>query len=247
MNNTKQIEDQRNYAALRKPLESGRQSPQNLAGNMVLAAVLQGGLYALEYYVFAYATDHPWKRQILTGHFWFTAILIALSLIYSLPVVYRRSEKVQYLVSILVSQNLFGITFYICALLLIAEETDSSAESMITFTWISLTFGLLVFLLVFARFIRKIRRGDYRDGSRQESMRETIEYKSYLPAATAAGLGIFFILQYVIRQNGWTDFDSLVFVLIGFGLFYVMLFVLPEQLVILYCKFRFKSFNYYTK
>ncbi|MFC7363858.1 MULTISPECIES: hypothetical protein [Bhargavaea] len=153
----------------------------------------------MEYYVFAYASDHPWKDQILSVHFWFTAILIALSMIYSLPVVYKRSEKVQYLVSIVVSQNLFGITFYICALLLIAEETDASAESMITFTWISLTFGLIVFLLVFARFIRKIRRGDYRDGSRQAAMREKFEYKSYLHAATAAGLGIFFILQYVIR------------------------------------------------
>ncbi|KZE38546.1 hypothetical protein AV656_06465 [Bhargavaea cecembensis] len=237
-------EEFRNYAVLRLPIESGRQSPQNLAGNMLLASFLQAGLFAAEYYIVGYSSGHPWKEQVLTGHFWFTAILIALSLLYSFPAVYRRSEKLQYLISILVSQNLFGITFYICAMFVATRGTEASAESMVNFTWISLLIGLLVFLLVFVRLIRKIRRGDYREGSRQEEMREQFEYKSYIPAATMAGLGIFFVLQYVIRQNGWTDFGSLLFALIGFGLFYAMLFVLPEQLVILYCKFRFRCFNY---
>src|SRR5690606_40043188 len=41
--------------------------------------------------------------------------------------------------------------------------------------------------------------------------------------------------------------DILLIIFVGMFLFYVMLFILPEQLVILYCKFRFNSFNYYTK
>lgn len=237
-------EELMNYAALRKPLESGRQDPQNLAGNMVLAAFLQAGLYAAEYYIVGYSSDHPWKEQILAIHFWFTAVLIALSLIYSIPAVYRRSERIQYLISILVSQNLFGFTFYICALFIATEETGAYRQSMVTFTWITLLIGLLVFLLIFVRLIHKIRRGDYREGAQQDRIREQFEYKSYIPAATVAGLGIFFILQHVIRQNGGTDLGNLIFLLIGFGLFYVMLFVLPEQLVILYCKFRFRSFNF---
>ncbi|MET3575080.1 hypothetical protein ACFFIY_04510 [Bhargavaea ullalensis] len=227
----------------RKPLESGRQSPQNLAGNMVMAAFLQAGMFAGEYFILGYTSNHPWKEQILTLHFWFTSILISLSLLYSIPAVYRKSEKVQYLVSILVSQNLFGITFYLCALFVAAEGAGVPDHSMVAFTLTSLLTGLLVFFLVLLRLILKIRRGDYREGGRQDMWRETFEYKSYVPAATAAGLGIFFILQYVIRQNGWTDLGSLGFLVIGFGLFYAMMFVLPEQLVIFYCKFRFSEFH----
>jgi len=232
------------YSALRKPLESGRQSPQSLAGNMMLAAFLQAGLFAAEYYIVGYPSRHPWKDQILAVHFWFTAILIFLSLLYSIPAVYRKSEKVQYLVSILVSQNLFGFTFYLCALFVATEGTGVSESSMVTFTLVSLLTGLLVFLLVFIRLMLKIWRGDYRENARQDMLRETFEYKSYIPAATAAGLGIFFILQYVIRQNGWTELGSLVFLVIGFGLFYAMMFVLPEQLVIFYCKLRYRNFNF---
>jgi len=36
----------------------------------------------------------------------------------------------------------------------------------------------------------------------------------------------------------------MIFIVIGIGLFWVMLFVLPEQLVILYCKIRFQRFNF---
>ena len=33
-------------------------------------------------------------------------------------------------------------------------------------------------------------------------------------------------------------------IFLAFLLYFMMMFVLPEQLVILYCKFRFKSFNF---
>lgn len=57
-------------------------------------------------------------------------------------------------------------------------------------------------------------------------------------------VGLLFILQYLVRTFGLADIESIVMVTLFILLFYTMLFVLPEQLVILYCKYRFDSFNY---
>lgn len=57
-------------------------------------------------------------------------------------------------------------------------------------------------------------------------------------------VGLLFILQYLVRTFGLADIESIVMITLFILLFYTMLFVLPEQLVILYCKYRFDSFNY---
>ena len=88
------------FAALRGPFESGRQSPKHLGDMLFLSIFLQGLMYALEYFVIADASIYPNKGKILTIHFWITLI------IYSIPAVYKKSQKIQYLVVILVSQNL---------------------------------------------------------------------------------------------------------------------------------------------
>lgn len=240
--------NEKDFEVLRLPLESGRQSPENLSGNLFLSVFLLAGLFALEYFVAASSTIHPWKEEILNTHFWFTLALCVLSLIYSIPFIYRKSERIQYLLSILVSQNLFGSTFYIMALFFIGKEgSKATPESLKLFTLGTVFFGFLVFALTFLRLYRKLRNGDYRIGSRQDELRNDFEYKSYLPIATVAGIGFFFVLQYVFRMLGGAAWESMSIIVFGFSLFYVMMFILPEQIVILYCKFRYKSFNLYGR
>lgn len=236
------------FIVFRRPLESGRQNPANLAGNMILASFLSAFMVGMEYFFAASGTAHPWQDEMLTVHTWFTGVLIGLSLILAVPTLYKKAEKLQYLVSILVSQNLFGLSFYIWALLLIAEEGNGmSAESILEVTRWTLTVGALVLVLTFIRLIVRIYKGKYREGSAQDEIRGRFEYKSHLPAAIVGGLGLFFILRYLITHTNSVGADILLIIFVGMFLFYVMLFILPEQLVILYCKFRFKSFNYYTK
>ncbi|WP_213422112.1 hypothetical protein [Bhargavaea massiliensis] len=230
---------------LRTPLVSGLQSPMNLSGILVLGAFLQAGLYALEFYVIGYSSAHPLKNGILKWHFWTSLILIGLGIVFALPIVYRKFERLQYLISIVFSQNLFGVSSYILALLAVTDiEAGLSDASLMTFTKVTLFAGIFVFLLTFLRYIWKIRKGDYRRESRSEQIRKKFEYKSSLPAAAVAGLGLFFILQYVLRNLGLGDPNQLIIIFIGFAVFYTMCFVLPEQLIILYCKLRFSSFNF---
>ncbi|WP_231633256.1 hypothetical protein [Numidum massiliense] len=59
-----------------------------------------------------------------------------------------------------------------------------------------------------------------------------------------ASTGLVFVLQYLIRSSGFAELDTIIMMGMFMLIFFTMLFVLPEQLVILYCKFRFKSFNF---
>ena len=235
------------FKVLRAPLESGRQRPAALAGILVLCAFLQALLFALEYFVAGDSTVYPYKEEILTVHFWFTVGLIVLSLIYATPAIYNRSGRIQYLLSILVSQNLFSLCLYISALFLIGKDGDgqgASTESLLNFTYITLAIGLLIFIVTFIRFYTLLKKGEYRKGSEKDKLRAKFEAKSYLPLASIAGLGLVYVIQYIARSSVINDLNVMVVIVIGIGLIFVMLFVLPEQIVILYCKYRFKSFNF---
>ncbi|ALC88197.1 hypothetical protein AM499_11715 [Bacillus sp. FJAT-22090] len=235
------------FIVLRGPLESGRQSPGNLAGTLILATFLQALLFSLEYFMAGKYTFYPYKDKILMVHFWITLAIIVLSLIYSIPAVYKRSGKIQYLLSILVSQNLFSFSFLISALFLIGmygEGKKPNSESLLDITFIILAIGLLVFITTCIRFYILLRKGHYRKGSKKDKMRSKFETTSYLPVAILAGLGIVFIIQYIARQSAIDDLNAFVTIVMGILLFFIMLFILPEQLVILYCKYRFKSFNF---
>jgi hypothetical protein len=240
------IED--DFEVLRAPLESGRQRPDALAGTLFLTIFLQALIFSIEYFMIRDATIYPYKDEVLTVHLWITVGLIGLSLIYAIPAIYNRSGRIQYLISILVSQNLFSISFLICALFLIGNDDGTgeivSSESMLNFTYIVLCIGLLIFIVTCIRFYVLLRKGEYRKGSKKDKLRGHFEAKSYIPIASIVGLGLVFVIQYIARSSVINDLNMIIFIVIAITLFFIMLFILPEQLVILYCKYRFKSFNF---
>jgi len=81
--------------------------------------------------------------------------------------------------------------------------------------------------------------------------RENMEYllKSYLPVIIAGSIGVLFIVQFLIRNINvdllTQGFEPLLVIILGPILFFTMMFVLPEQLILLYCKYRFEGFNFY--
>ncbi|MFJ7970337.1 hypothetical protein [Psychrobacillus sp. NPDC096389] len=235
------------FVVLRRPFETGRQSPGSLGFILILCIFLQTMLFALEYYVAADSTIYPYKDEILLIHFWISVGIIVLSIIYSIPAVYKRSGRIQYLVSILVSQNVFSFSIFISALFFIGKEGEEgkvTPESLLNFTITLLSIGLLIFIVTFVRFAILLRRGHYRKSSKKAEVRGRFETTSYIPAAVIGGLGIVFIIQYIARNSAIDDINVIVVIVGGIVMFFVMLFILPEQLVILYCKYRFKSFTF---
>ncbi|KAA0955562.1 ABC transporter ATPase [Sporosarcina sp. ANT_H38] len=222
---------------LREPLVSGRQSPNALGGALVLGVFMQILVYYLEYTVLGRMTNFPFKDQILTIHFWITVAIVILSVIYAIPLIYKRSQKTQYLVSILVSQNIAAVSFYICGLFLIGENQEIPGNSLLT-----LSFGVLLFTATVIRFSILLGKGKYR--SKRDELRAKFEKKTYIPAVIIGSTAFLFIIQFIVRTFNLADIEDAFLTVICFVLFYTMIFVLPEQLVILYCKFRFKSFNF---
>ena len=231
------------FAALRGPFESGRQGPGSLGGMLIFAIFLQALMFSLAYFVGGAESSYPYKQTILEVHLIITIILIMLSIIFGIPSVYKDFQKTQYFITILVSQNLFGLYAYISALLVIGSG-DTNKNSLLMFTFITILAGVLVFMITSVRFYILLKKGKYRSGSGRDVLRGKFEKKSLIPMGTIAGLGIVYIIQYAARNNFYKDADEMIIILIGPVLFYAMLFVLPEQLVLLYCKFRFDSFNY---
>ncbi len=168
------------------------------------------------------------------------------SLFYGIPAVYKGSGKIQYLVSILVSQTIFSITLFICELFFIEKNGGGMSvtlESLLSFTYSLLLLGLLIFIATSVRFYNLFAMA-VRKGSKKDELRGRFETKSYIPAAVLGGIGLVFVIQYIARTSAITDINIMVVIVIGVLLFFVMLCILPEQFVILYCKFRFKSFNF---
>ncbi|WP_376845225.1 hypothetical protein [Camelliibacillus cellulosilyticus] len=118
---------------------------------------------------------------------------------------------------------------------------------LIILTYALLAIGLLIFVLTCIRFYKLLKKGEYRKGSKKDFWRLKLEKGSLTPLMIGLGIFLVSIVNFLIRTDVFDHTDDImeiVFVFIGFLLFYTMLFFLPEQLVILYCKWRFESFNY---
>ncbi|SHM54821.1 hypothetical protein [Gracilibacillus kekensis] len=231
------------FYVLRGALESGRQSPQSFGGMFTLAIFLQALIVFLVHVVAGDESNLPYKTTIFIVHSIITIFIIILSGIFSIPSVYKKMEISQYFLSIIISQNLFGVSFYIATLHTL-WKMDASTTALIFATTFTLVLGLLVFIVTYIRFYRLLKQGRYRKNTSKAQTRQKFEAKSFLPHAVIGGLGIVYFIQFIASHTRSIDINILMIGIIGIILFYGMLFVLPEQLVILYCKKRFKSFNF---
>lgn len=230
------------FAVLREPFESDRQSPSNLGGALVLSAIFQALVFYLTYDVAARSTIFPNIEILKNYHFWITVFLVLASILFAIPAVYKRGQKIQYLLVILITQA-FGIMMYLSSLFLLGEGEGVTEKSIISVTNVTLGIGLLIFIATSIRFYILLKKGAYRKGSLREELRGNLEkiIMSNLSTIIIGCVGIGYVIQYMVR---FSPSEDMFMIILGFLLFYAILFVLPEQLVILYCKFRFKSFNY---
>ncbi|MFA9457543.1 hypothetical protein ACERJO_12340 [Halalkalibacter sp. AB-rgal2] len=123
-------------------------------------------------------------------------------------------------------------------------SNNQDANQLQSLAFVMLVVGVLVFLITCFRFYILLNRGHYRIDSSNDRLRSKFETKSYLPTVIIFSLAFVYIMQFVFLQIDIVQVELLFIITILILIFYVMLFVLPEQLVILYCKYRFKSFNF---
>lgn len=237
------------FFVLREPFQSGRQSPDSLRGALILGFFLQPLMFFLTYVVTADETVFPKVDVMFKVHLWITGILIVLSLIYSIKSIYMKSQKQQYLLSIIVSQNIFCVFAYLMALFLIGGLNGITEQGVLTITMLTLFWGLIVFVMTSIRFYILLLDGHYRAGSIKHEQRSSLEtrMKSYVRPIIGISTVLVVITSSILKFYNIGDMEAIIMIVLGLLIFYTMIFVLPEQLVILYCKFRFDSFNYSKK
>ncbi len=132
-------------------------------------------VYYLEYTVLGRVTNFPFKDQITHSSFLgYSSVSDPLRDLCDSVYLYR-SEKVQYLVSILVSQNIAAVFLYISGLFLLGESQEISEKSLLTFTMVTLSLGVLLFVATVIRFSVLLRKGKYRKGSKRDELRAKFE------------------------------------------------------------------------
>lgn len=240
--------EERDFFTFRDALQE-RQSTSSLGFILILSIFLNAVMFLLAYVVVYDYSIYPNKEKIFKIHLYSVVILSLLSLIFGLPIVYKRFERIQYFLSIIVSQNIFGVFPLIMALFAIGRVHGIEQSNLLTITALALSGGGLVFVVTTIRLFILLNRGEYRADSRKDIMRKKWEdiIRGKSTIIIALGVGTSLIIQYLFRFIPLRDFDIIFIGTLCITIFMTMLFVLPEQLVILYCKFRYESFNHNRK
>ncbi|MEW4287996.1 hypothetical protein [Rossellomorea marisflavi] len=237
----------KDFEAIRNSALS-RQTPSNLAGAFIISIPLLWLMYFLVFYVAGDATgdvtNYPLFSEMMLICFWISIALTVFMVLFTIRVIYMKFQKIQYLVGIGLSHALFGGGTYLAALFIIGKSDKVSADVLIKITLISLSTMVIILLVTVIRFITLLNKGAYRRGTAKDVQRTKFEGYSYVPIVVIASTGFVITLQIIISNYDFEGLNQLIVIVIGFLVAHVMSFVLPEQLVILYCKYRFKSFNF---
>lgn len=243
------------FAVLSGPLDSGRQSPSGLAGTLLLAPFLLGFVVILaNFFVFGDRIEpaHPVVIVICLIMDVVGFLIIVLSFVFSAKKVYKSRQSTQYFITILVSQFLFGGFFYWIVLYILFDNKQFhhniviSNNEMLSLIIGTLLLGMLIFIIAFIRFIRLLEDGKFRKNTKRDEIRGSLENNIPKIKRTATVGGASFVLIGISlnRIYGVYDFEFLLGATVSMSLFYVMLFILPEQLVIWYSIKRFESFQF---
>lgn len=235
------------FVVLRKPFESKRQSPSNLAAILLLGIPFLWLFYYLTFSIAAEMTVFPNVEQMKNIQFSFTLIISILCLLFSVPTIYKKLEWVQYVINTLFSQLLFCVYPFLIALYILGEQDSASRESLMNFTYMALAIGIVIFLVTCVRFYLLLRKGAYREGGSKDRVRNRFEKSDYMPVVIVASTGLVLLILYAIRTIPSDSIEDLHLIYFPLIISYMMIFVLPEQLVLIYCKLRFKAFNFNSR
>ncbi|WP_370295985.1 hypothetical protein [Rossellomorea marisflavi] len=237
---------EKDFEAIRNSALS-RQTPSNLAGAFIICIPLLWLMYFLVFYVAGDATgdvtNYPIFSEMMFICFWFTVVLTVLMIVFTFRYFYMKFQKIQYILAIVLSHALFSVSVYLAALFIIGKSDRVSEDVLMKITLISLSSMVLVVIVTIIRFIILLNKGAYRKGTAKYVQRTEHEGSSYMTIIGVATIGLVVVLEMIISPFGFGGHQRIVIIL-SFLVVHIMSFVLPVQLVILYCKYRFKSFNF---
>lgn len=169
---------EKDVEVLRESL-ANRQSPGGLSSALLFSVPLIWLLYYLVFHLAGEAAIYPNIEKIKEGSSWFLICLTVAIIMFSFKKIYSKFQKTQYVLSIVFSQSLFGISPYMAAIFLVGDQHTITQGSLFSFIYSTLIVGLLIFAFSLIRLIILIMRGSYRTGSKKHQTRSKMENSSH--------------------------------------------------------------------
>lgn len=247
--------NEEDFMVFNGPLASGRQSPEGLAGTLLFAPILLIGLVGLANMFVFMNRSEPAHQVVIVLCIVLSVIggiIALLSIIYSFQKVYETRQSMQYWISIWLSQFLFGHLLYWISLYMIFDgdqfhhRFNVSGQTMVLFVIGTFLIGLVTFFIFFVRLVIKIEKGEFRKKTKRDQLRSQLEESTgkFQGFAVKTGIALTLALTSLVKIFEVNDLETFVISVIGITLFFVMWFILPEQIITWYCIKRFESFNY---
>lgn len=247
--------DESYFFVFRGPIDSGRQRPESLAGTLLFAPLLLIGLLVLaNIFVFMDRIEpaHPGVIIFCIILSVIGGIITLLSFIYSFKGVYETRQSTQYMITIWVSQFLFGHLLYWLALYIVFDGKqfhhyyNIDGHKMILFIVVTFLAGIGLFLYTFTRLVHKIVEGEFQQGTKRAQLRSRMEMNTdeLKRIGIQAGVGLSLTFISLVKLLNVNDLQIVFISSIGITLFFVMWIILPEQIVTWYCIKRFDRFKF---
>lgn len=242
------------FAVLNGPLKSGRQSPESLGGILLLTPFIVGVFLLIgNLFVFMDRIEpaHDVVIILILLYDLVGLVVATLAIFFASKKVYKSRQAGQYLFVTIISPYLFGILPLAIALYMIFDDVQFNHNftvgntEMVLFIIGILALGVMVFLFAFLRFIKRLEDGKYHKKNKSDTNEGFLEGRSLNFKKIYTIFGVAFILVAIILLTVLhvTDVETLFISSLTIMIFYSMLFILPEQIVIWYCIKRFKSFQ----
>src|SRR5699024_5400642 len=179
-------------------------------------------------------------------------LVVAISAIFfASKKVYKSRQAGQYLFVTIISPYLFGILPLAIALYMIFDDVQFNHNftigntEMVLFIIGIIDLGLIFIIFDFLRFTKRLEDGKYHKKNKIDTNEGFLEGRSLNFKKIYTTFGVAFILVAIklLTVLHVTDVETLFISSLTIMIFYSMLFILPEQIVIWYCIKRFKSFQ----
>lgn len=248
---------EKDFLFFRIPHESGRQSPKNMKHILITSSIITILLLGLlNVFVFIDRFDPPHQVIVIISLIYNVVgvSLIGLAIAFSFKKIYQKRQKFQYLLVALFINLVYGPFFYIIGLYILTDPTQFhhrmgiSASNLILLITVTLLIGLGIFVYSYVHTMKLLQQGKFRKGTeryKKQQTNERNEPNTYIGSVAALLSGTLGNGIYLTRRYGENMPDDIViFIMFGAAAIYVLMLLLPRQLVILYCKGRFKSFQF---
>ncbi len=236
------------FGLFRLSFESGRQSPKNAAKWLLISVLTQSFMFfLLSLAPINHTRMFVFKQVCVSIVFLFTAVLILLSIIYSIPHLYKKQEHIQYkILSLGLSNNIIVIPFFIGLFILIQEN---NIPDFIYFL-LGLLLGLLglgLYYIIVRKTTEAISNGYFSGPSianHDGAVKKDKEINSKLPGLIFGGTGLLLILGSSPPFVDTVDGESVFLAILFISVYFFGIHVITMNLIAIYCKERFRSFNF---